>query len=358
MSTRWMPAAQLAELVGPAPLSRPIHQDTRQSPPAARHRRAVGRRRSATQRARTGDEARDQPVDRDRRVRGPARRRMPRSPPGLGQLRPGQPDGSGQPAFPRRTAGGRRRHHHDLQRRGRHPRAGRGLRPCARRTPPADLRPRLFSRRAARPARAAGRAVHRSRTADRPLPADHHQRRARGDQPGRAHRPGARGSGAGRVTELPQRAGVVPPAQRSTGAGTDDGDRMGPRRHLLGHPAVRSAAGLPHPRLPQPDRSRCWTPATAASSVRRCGATAASRWSTRRSSNSASTDGDASAVRGRQSGDDHRRLGQQGVLGRAADRLDPGTQGVGATAGRKPGQCRSRSGAGRATGTGRAARTG
>ena len=248
---------------------------------------------------------------------------MPGIPAGIGQLRPQQPRGPGQPAFPGTVREAEGAITMTFSAAAGSPGLVEAYAGALDALPPADLGSRIFSRRAAGPARAARGAVHRPRTADRTRPADHHQRRPCGHQPGRAHRPRARGPGAGRVTELSQCAGIVPPTQCSTGAGADDRDRLGSRRspRRCASRAPRLAYLIPDFHNPTGALLDAGDRRQLGSALRRDRCIPLVDETLVELGLDGSTD--AAAVRRRQPGHDHRRLGQQGVLGRTADRLDP-----------------------------------
>ena len=95
------------------------------------------------------------------------------------------------------------------------------------------------------------------------------------------------------LTELPTYPGALD-AMRASGArvvaGADGARRRLARRHDAGDPAPdRAAAGLPHPRLPQPDRRARRPRPSAATCCAPPGRPAPPSWSTSRSSNSASS---------------------------------------------------------------------
>ena len=136
MATRWIPAAQLADLVGPAPLRRPIHTSL-----AGRLRLLVtdGRLVEGVRLPSERELAARLGISRSTVAAAYAALREAgclEARQGSGNFVRDQPGGSGQPAFPRYGPGGRRCDHHDLQRCGGLPRFGRGLRSGARRTSP------------------------------------------------------------------------------------------------------------------------------------------------------------------------------------------------------------------------------
>ena len=184
-------------------------------------------------------------------------------------------------------------------------------------------RARLLPRR---PAPAAGRDrrdVRRPRPADRPGPDHGHAGRAerglgRGAGVHRSGRPGAR-----RVAGLPERDAGDPAQRRPARGLAGRPRRLGPRRRRRRPAADLAEAGVPDPRLPEPDRPP--DDRRPARGVRRPPAPHPHRRRGRRGAPGAGArgPGDAAAVRGVRAGHDHDRQRQQVLLGRPAPRLDP-----------------------------------
>ena len=353
MATRWISARQLADLLDSRPLRRPAYQDlSHRLRLLAVDGRLVDGVRLPSERelaaqlklsrstvAAAYAVLRDQGCLRTRQGSGNYLELAPTS----------QGPGLGGPAR------GRRGDHDDVQRGSRRPGGGRRVRPSRRAAAQPAGRTRVPAGGASRAPGAARRLVRRARPGHRSDAGDHHRRRARCTQSG--HRDAARAGrpGAGRIAELSQRPGGAPATRSPAGRCADGGAGLG-LRHAQGRDsAVRTPAGLPHPRLPQPDRpvdERRGPGATGPDAPPRALSTGhrrnAGRAQPRRRRH-------AAAVRRRPGGRDHHRLGQQDVLGRLADRLDPGPAHPGPTAGRGPGHGRPGRRGDRAAGARRAA---
>ena len=150
----------------------------------------------------------------------------------------------------------------------------------------------------------------------------------------------------------PRRSGTAAPGSPARPVDPDgwDLDAVGGRAA-----ADRAAAGLPDPRLPEPDRAP--DDRRAARGVRRPPAARAHGRGRRRGAPGARPrgPGDAAAVRGVRPGHDHHRQRQQDVLGRPAARLDPRAARRDGPADPRPGRPRPRRAGARAAGAGPAA---
>ncbi len=138
----------------------------------------------------------------------------------------------------------------------------------------------------------------------------------RGPGAGRPRRPGAGGH-----PRLPQRRRADPQRGRPAGDHRGGPGRLGPRRDRGPAAPGGAAAGLPDPRLPQPDRAA--DERRGAGAVRRRAASRARDADRRRVPRDAGHGGtaDAASVRGVRPGHDHGRQREQGLLGRPAGRL-------------------------------------
>ena len=258
-------------------------------------------------------------------VRRAARRRVRRGPAGRRHLHPGArrpgPRPRPGPAPPARR---RRRDRPQLRGRLRAARARRGVRRRGGRAAGVPRRARLLPGRPPRSSRQAIAATYDARG----LPTDPEQIMVT---------PGAlsaasivaqalTGPGDRVLVESP----VYPNATqairhggaRITGSPVDP-DGLGPRRRRRRAAADLAAAGLPDPRLPEPDRAP--DDRRAARGVRRPPAAHPHGRGGRRGAPGAGARGagDAAAVRGVRHRHDHHRQRQQVVLGRPAARLDP-----------------------------------
>ena len=283
-------------------------------------------RRPAAERARPHRRGRCQPHHRDARLRRAPRRGLPREPSGVRQRHPAagvarrahRPPADG----PRPARAGPDRPH------DRHPAGasghGRRVRARGRAVPGVPLRHRLLPHRSARAARGARPAVRRPRAAHRPRAADR-GRRSAGRR--RARRAGAvppGRAGAGRVADVPE-----PDHHPPRPAGPTGHDAGRPRARVGRRPRPsrrpRHAHGLPDPGLPQPDR-RADAGGPAAGAGRRArparrgagGGRVPGRPVPRRPAA-------ARAVRLVRARGVQRGQRLQGLLGRSAHRVDPGS---------------------------------
>jgi hypothetical protein len=238
----------------------------------------------------------------------------------------------------------------------------RAVRPRARRTPrtvrraagrrrvrgpgprrPAG-RPRLRPQRSARAARRDRRPLHRTRPPHHARPGAGHGGRGARDPPrphgaGRAGRPRSR-----RAPDLPQRARRGHHAWRAPRTGTDGPRRrrwqpVGPRPAHVGGARRRTAARLRHPRLPEPHRrpARRRRPGPARGAGPADGHHPPGRRDPRRPRARRPGRGAGRRARRRRlTARAQHRVGEQDVLGRAADRLDPHVRCDGAQARRRP----------------------
>ena len=222
--------------------------------PIARARRAAATAHPAARRARARGGSRRQPYHRRRRVRGPARRGIPRQPPRRRQLDV-PPGGPPHGVHRRRSTGrGRRDRPQHRGQPGAGGRAAPGTGGGDGRAPAPPARAGIRHARDGPAAHRHSRALHAPRRADDAGPGVRDRRRAARVHAAAARAGRSRGPRDGRAPDVPERARRDPRDRRPRGARRDAPRRLGPR-HVRGHVAAGGAAArVPDPRLPQSDR--------------------------------------------------------------------------------------------------------